>query len=347
MNKVVKLPEASADAQVLWRTTIAGVMGHSFWFDVPQQRLLMSDGFGVSFAALKLRALALDDGREVASTRLGNAARAMTLASDGSLLVGTDKKLFQLAGADLSLQAKWTVRIPSYSNHLLVDDSFVYFSGGAPAVSALSLESGAVKRRVLPAKRVRIHKGISGKSAIVAVCEDGSIWDAASGLATAPRNITRTSALSDSAMDDLGQLWLSLGGEWREEGRRVFRSAPSSRLLRLDLTAGEVAEGDEYDLGLKFWKIFASSDGRTLAVIGMQADQDSSGGDQPVWRGTTVARFDARSLKCMSWVGVPEGFEVEAVCAELGLGVASRPQDSTSDSNKDKQNCAELICFKC
>ena len=344
---VVKLPEASADAQILWRTTIAGVMGHSFSFDVPQQRLLMSDGFGVSFAALRLRALALDNGHEVASVKLGNAARAMAAGQDGSLLVATDKKLFQLAGADLSLQAKWTARIPSYSNHLLVDDRFVYFSGGAPAVSALSLESSMVKRRVLPAQRVRIHKGISGKSAIVAVCEDGSIWDAASGLATAPRNIARSSALSDSAMDDFGQLWLSLGGEWREEGLRVFRSEPGSRLLRLDLTAAEVAEGDEYDLGLKFWKIFASSDGRSLAVIGMQDDQDSSGGDQPVWRGTTVARFDACSLKCLSWVGVPEGFEVEAVCAELGLGVASRPQDSALGSKKDQQNRAELICFKC
>ncbi len=347
MNKVVKLPEASVDAQILWRTSIAGVMGHSFWFDVPQQRLLMSDGFGVSFAALKLRALALDDGREVASTKLGNAARAMAAGQEGSLLVATDKKLFQLAGADLSLQAKWTARIPSYSNHLLVDDSYVYFSGGAPAVSALSLESGTVKRRVLSAQRVRIHNGISGKSALVAVCEDGSIWDAASGLATAPRNIARTSALSDSAMDDGGQLWLSLGGEWREEGRRVFRSEPGCRLLRLDLTAAEVAEGDEYDLGLKFWKIFASSDGRSLAVIGMQADQDSSGCDQPVWRGTTVARFDARSLKCLSWVGVPEGFEVDIVCPELGLGVASRPQDSAFDSKKEQQNRAELICFKC
>ena len=92
MNIGVKLPEASVEAQILWRTSIAGVMGHSFWFDVPQQRLLMSDGFGVSFAALKLRALALDDGREVASTKLGNAARVMAAGPDGSLLVATDKK---------------------------------------------------------------------------------------------------------------------------------------------------------------------------------------------------------------------------------------------------------------
>ena len=343
---VVKLPAASEDAQILWRTTIAGVMGHSFWFDVPQQRLLMSDGFGVSFAALKLRALALDNGHEVSRAKLGNAARAMTLGADGSLLVATDKKLFQLARTDLSEHARWTARIPNYSNHLQVDESFVYFSGGAPAVSALSLENGTVKRRVLAAKRVRIHRGIGGKSAIVAVCEDGSVWDAASGLATAPRNIARSSALSDSAMDEFGQLWLSLGGEWREEGRRVFRSEPGSRLLKLDLMAQDVAEGDAYDLGLKFWKIFVSGDGQSLAVIGMQADQDSAGGEEPVWRGTTVARFDARSLKCLSWVGVPHGFEVDIVCPELGLGVASRPQDSALDSKKDQQNRAELICFK-
>ena len=128
MNMAVKLPEASVDAQILWRTSIAGVMGHSFWFDVPQQRLLMSDGFGVSFAALKLRALALDDGREVASTRLGNAARAMATGPDGSLLLATDKKLFRLACTDLSEQSKWTARIPSYSNHLLVDGSVLSIS---------------------------------------------------------------------------------------------------------------------------------------------------------------------------------------------------------------------------
>ena len=127
----------------------------------------------------------------------------------------------------------------------------------------------------------------------------------------------------------------------------MFRSEPSSRLLRLDLTAAELTEGDEYDLGLKFWKIFVSGNGQSLAVIGMQADQDTTGGEDPVWRGTTVARFDARSLKCLSWVGVPQGFEVDIVCPELGLGVASRPQTSALGSKKDQQNRAELICFKC
>lgn len=107
---------------------------------------MVSDGWGVAFSALRLREFDLNDGRELATARLGNAPRALALDADGSWLAATDTKLFRLDRSDLRLMNKWTSRVPKYSDNLIAGAGFVHTVNHASAgLHAINLTTGAVK----------------------------------------------------------------------------------------------------------------------------------------------------------------------------------------------------------
>ncbi|MBO9880371.1 hypothetical protein [Xanthomonas sp. D-109] len=109
-------PEA---ATILWQTTVPGVAAHRLWLDERTGQVLVADGWGVSFGALRVRALSLATGDEVASVALGNQARAFASDGEGSVLVATETKLFRLEAGTLRVAEKSTSRIPRYIDRLL------------------------------------------------------------------------------------------------------------------------------------------------------------------------------------------------------------------------------------
>jgi len=81
----------------------------------------VADGWGVAYAALRLRRLSLDTGEELATVRLGNSARCITF-HDGELLAATDTKVFRLVPKTLEIVGRWDKRVPRYTDTIVADD---------------------------------------------------------------------------------------------------------------------------------------------------------------------------------------------------------------------------------
>ncbi|GBF74417.1 hypothetical protein PA598K_02760 [Paenibacillus sp. 598K] len=338
--KITKMKPSSAslaepsDVEVRWRTTITGDAGHRLWLDPEYNRVMVSDGWGVAFAALRLRALDVSDGRELAAARLGNAARALAPDADGSWLAATDTKLFRLDRSDLRLGSKWTSRIPKYSDSLIAGGGFVHAVNHASAgLHAIDLTTGAVKRRLLD-EDVQLHADDRG---LIAVCGNGSLWRADYGLAAAPRRCAQLPALCDSALDQQGQLWLSLGQGRRREPNRVSWAEPTAQLGLFDLAAGEHLV--EIELALPFWQLAVSSDGETVCVAGV-VSQELDG--QVYQRKTDIACYRTSDYQWLSWLRVPEGFEIQSIWPDCKVAFATKAKAALRDSDNAQ---SELICF--
>jgi hypothetical protein len=196
---------------------------------------------------------------------------------------------------------------------------------------AIHLTTGAVKRRVLD-EDVQLHANDTG---LIAVCGNGSLWRADYGLAAAPQRCAQLPALCDSALDQQGQLWLSLGQGRRREPNRVTWEEPTTRLGLFDLSAGNHLV--EIELALPFWQLAVSSNGETVCVSGV-ASHELDG--QVYRRRTDIASYRTSDYQWMSWLRVPEGFEVQSIWPDGNLAFATRMTEQDSDSAQ-----SELICF--
>lgn len=331
MSDVTGLPSPVA-LPMRWSTRIPGLQAQRLWLDPVGGQLLVADGWGVAFGALRLRSLDLQGGHERVSVRLGNAARALTQDAHGNWLAATDQKLFRLAAGSLQPLAKWTSRIPKYSDQLLCQGDFILaMNAAASSVSAIDLVSGAVKRRALPAAGC-LH-GIAGGEELL-VCVDGSVWQLASGLIKSPRRLASLPAHCASAAIESGRLWLSLGAGRQSTGNGASWTAPPT-LLGASAPPYEVCV--EQDLGLPFWQLEVSRDGRVLWVIGVSSFEHEG---ETRYRQNQVACFDTADYRCIARGGVPEGFEVKQVCPELGLVWAMQTGESQPELG------ALLGCFE-
>lgn len=310
-----------------WITTIPGLHGHAVFVDVPTSRVLVCDGWGVSFASLRLRALACDDGHELASVRLGNAVRALSVTPDGGLLAATDTKIFKLDRESLAETERWTSRIPRYTDELLVAGDFAHLATRSrAAVHAISLRDGATKRKEA-GEFARFHALDEARFLIAAGA--GRLSIAKAGLSGPLESIATTPPFCDSALDALGRAWLSLGAAREQiDERSVGPGAPTSRLAWLDLA--HPSELKETDLGLPFWQLAVSRDGALLTVIGVTPAPKGPP------RRTDVATFLTDDFEQVAWLRMPEGYQVLEVSPELGVGWATRQAGDAS---------SELMCF--
>lgn len=320
-------------ATILWRTTVPGVAAHRLWLDDQAERVLVADGWGVSFGALRVRALAMATGAELASVALGNQARAFAGDGEGGVLVATDTKLFRLEAGTLRVLEKWTSRIPRYIDRLLPLGGHVHAVNARSAqLSAIALADGAVRRRTL-AEELQLHATPDGK--ILAVAAEGSLWLAELGLAQPPKRIARTPPICQSAMDAQGRLWLSLGPGRIVDGNRVSWAAPTAAAGFMDPPYVSVTE---IDLGTDFWNIAATRDGRMLSV----AATTMTTGEQPRHVQTSVASFRTDECEPHRWVQAPPEFEIVLMCPDAGCAFATR---NLWRSAGDPE-VSELICLQ-
>lgn len=327
------LPRTPAGVSVIWRKVIPGLKAHMLWIDPEKHCVLIRDGWGVAFSSLRLRALHLEDGRELASVRLGNAARALTVGEDGNWLAATDTKLFRLERSSLKPLGKWTRNIPRYSDDLVSGGGFVHTANHASSgLCGINLETGVVKRRVL-ADDVRIHA--TGGEGLIAVCGNGSIWSAGFGLTIAPEQIVQTPPVCYSAVDCKSGLWLSLGEGLLRKSGMVFRAEATSLLgFTNDPASGDLLS---VDLGLPFREFAVSRDGTIVSIIGNPSREEGHGGGEQ----SDVASFATSNYACSSWVRVPDGFEVQLVSPDMKIGFATKSLEQGAGTG----NAAELLCF--
>lgn len=318
------LPSQPAEASVLWRTVIPGLRAHGLWIDPDGDRVLVSDGWGVAFSALRLRALSLQDGHELASVRLGNAPRAMVLETSNTWLAATDTKLFRLDRTSLKVTTKWTTRVPRYSDDLVIGGGYVHAANHAsPALHGIDLETGTAKRRLLD-DDVRVH---AVGDRLIAICGDGGVWSAEFGLSTVPKRIAQAPPVCATATDRNGGLWLSLGQGLLREPNRVFRAEPTPWLGFVGDAAFDTLVS--VDLGTPFWDFAVSSDASTVCVIGVFPNGEKN----------TVVSFRTSDYGCERWLRMPRGFEVQRVSPDSKRGFATKPLEH------DEASAVELICF--
>lgn len=288
---------------------------HRLWVDDQAGHVLVADGWGVSFGALRVRALAMATGAELASVVLGNQARAFSRDGEGSLLVATDTKLFRLEAGTLRVVEKWTSRIPRYIDRLLPLGGHVHAANARSAqLSALALADGSVRRRAL-ADALQLHATPDGK--LLAVAAEGSIWLAEPGLPQPPKRIARTPPICQSAMDAQGRLWLSLGPGRIVEGNRVSWAAPTAAAGFMDPPYTSLIE---IDLGMDFWDIAVGRDGSMLSV----AATTTTTGEQPRHVQTSVASFRTDDGGRHRWVQAPPEFEIVLMYPQAGRAFATR-----------------------
>lgn len=318
------LPSRPTEASVLWRTVIPGLRAHRLWIDLDSDRVLISDGWGVAFSALRLRALSLRDGQELASVRLGNAPRALVLETQERWLAATDTTLFRLERTSLKVTTKWTTRVPRYSDDLVVGGGHIHTANHAsPGLHCIDLETGTAKRRLLDGD-VRVH---AVGERLIAICGDGGIWSAEFGLPTGSKRNAQAPPVCATATDRNGGLWLSLGQGLLREPNRVSRAEPTPWLGFV----GASAFNDllSIDLGTPFWDFAVSADARVVCIIGAAPD----GGKN------SVVSFRTSDYGCEHWLKAPVGFEIQRVSPDKKLGFATKPL------KHDEASAVELICF--
>ncbi|MET0548702.1 MAG: hypothetical protein ABW002_05455 [Xanthomonas sp.] len=296
--------------------------------------VLVSDGWGVSFGALRVRALAMATGAEVASVALGNQARAFARDGEGSLLAATDTKLFRLDAGTLRVVEKWTARIPRYIDRLLPLDGHVHAVNVRSAqLSAIALADGSVRRRAL-ADELQLHATPDGK--ILAVAAEGSLWLAEPGLPKPPKRIARMPPICQSAMDANGRLWVSLGPGRIVDGNRVSWAAPTAAAGFMDPPYASVTE---IDLGTDFWNIAVTRDGGMLSV----AATTTTTGEQPRHVQNSVASFRTDDRGRHRWVQAPPEFEIVLMCPDAGCAFATRNLwRSAGDPEVSELTCLQL-----
>jgi hypothetical protein len=109
----------------------------------------VADGWGVAYAALRLRRLDLATGEQLAAARLGNAARCITFYED-EVLAATDTKVFRLEPKSLETLGRWDSRVPRYADALIAwEGKLLMANWSAATVSLVELDSWTVRRLVI------------------------------------------------------------------------------------------------------------------------------------------------------------------------------------------------------
>ncbi|WP_369944279.1 YncE family protein [Xanthomonas medicagonis] len=320
-------------ATVLWRTTVPGTAAQRLWVDDRTGRVLVSDGWGVGFGALRLRALDMATGAEVAAVALGNQARAVARDGEDGVLVATDTRLFRLDADTLEVLQKWTTRIPRYSDQLLLAGGHVHaINASAAHLSAMRLPEGSVRRRVLE-EDLQIHPTLDGN--ILAVAATGSVWLAQPGLDRPPQRIARTQPVCHSTMDGTGRLWLSLGRGRVREGNRVSWAAPTPNAGCMDPPYNTFTA---FDLGMDFWQMASTQDGNVVSV----AAATMTRGEAPRYVQASVASFRTHDRHRLSWVQAPEDFEIVSMYPQAGRAFATR----CLWQKEGDAEVSELVCLR-
>jgi hypothetical protein len=320
--------EGTLGYPVKWTTEVRGSMGHALLPDLERRRLLVADGWGVAFASLGVRALALPDGRELAHVRLKTPARKLAELDGGRILVLSDKRLHILDASTLAESKRWDDKIPHYGTSLVAGGGFAHVASSSPSVASVDLSGGAVKRKKHPGS-ISLHR-LDHDSFVVA-SGDGLVSKARFGLVRPFETIAQAPPFLARDADVRG-LWICPGlpqekervdvpGGWIE---RTIADAAPTKIAYLCFSDGAITR--ELDLGAWVRTIAVSRSGQTVAVVTGE-------------RGDVLAMVRARD-GAVHWMHAPG--PVECVLPDVGLAWTTRPRPGP----RDAEGSADLICFE-
>jgi hypothetical protein len=269
--------------------------------DAASESVLASDGWGVSYPALRFRRYDLRTGKEAAAVRLGNQARCWCRIDGGDLIAATDTKLFRLDGSTLVETKRWDQRIPRFLDTIVETEGFIVgVNWKEPSLSIIDITRGSVRRRPV------------GDYAVVFAAEpaplvlgrgDGRLMrvDATTG------KLSQVSALPQVLSAALGEsgdgLWAIVGRPAVESANSIAPGPPTTdlRFFALDGTGEE-----RFDLPLGMRQV-GYGNGRLWMTTG-PVQQESPLLLQWVIGATTVESFEAPpghvivSVDCVSGV---------------------------------------------
>jgi hypothetical protein len=206
--------------------------------DPEGQAAYVSDGWGVAYAALRLRKLDLATGVEMATARLGNQVRcvAFSMGQPGAVLAATDTKLFLLDRVSLAVIRRWDHRIPRYTDMMIWHDDQVLMANGRHHVlDIFDLTSGRVRRRPFGPYLRLFDKG---DYALISSGGVGKIWRLPFNSMT-PIEVVATPPFMDVAIDSHDNLWLAVGAQVVGRGSTNSPGQPTRRLEGYRLSDGQ------------------------------------------------------------------------------------------------------------
>lgn len=309
--------------RVLWSVTIPGRAAHELWADRERWALLVSDGWGVAFGALRLRALSFADGSELASVRLGNQVRCVTRASDGSLLAATDGKLFRLDRVSLAERARWTERVPKQASQVLEGRGHAVLCNWLrPSVASLNLGTGAVRSRRTGGRPSLF--ALDDETVLVAAGE-GALFLAGWDLARPPRQVAAVPAFRHADLDPSRRVWLALGAPVITASS-VGPGEPATRVVVVPIDAP--ASVEERVSPIPFWQHVVAPEGGLAWV--------TTGGTAPSMA-TELVALRLPDLVPLTRICLPAGFGFAGLCAASGLAWATRalPAPRSEDARAD------------
>ena len=181
----------------VWRSTVPGTRAHAVATDSASDCLLIADGWGVSFAALRLHRLSLSTGAETTSIRTRHQAVGALGIADERVFVATSKRLLQLGLEDLSIVAEWDRGLIANTQKMVLAAARVVMANWrAPTIGVFDPSTGVTKRVRVGSQPLLIP---TPEGVLVAAGFDGvlSTLDTSTGrLAETRPSIPMTSALA-------------------------------------------------------------------------------------------------------------------------------------------------------
>ena len=143
-TSVVKVP---LPLEQRWTVSIPGQHVHAFAGDTASNSLVVGDGWGVPYSALRLHRFDAATGAETASIRTRHQPVNALLPLDGRLLAATDLRLFEVTLPDLRVTNVWERGLVRYAQQLAGNGECVVQANWLrPSIGVLDKATGAVRR---------------------------------------------------------------------------------------------------------------------------------------------------------------------------------------------------------
>lgn len=265
--------------EILWRKRLEnGVFGgiaptqDPFDADV----FYVADGWGSSYASMRLRRMSFASGEETASALLRNAVRCMHFSADAQhIFTVTDSKIYRLRRGSLQIDEKYEKGVPKYSDFVAGDeqDGLVLLNRSGGSVAAFNYAQGGVSKKRLKDEGCRLLLRGSGERYLIASPVRGCVqrYDVAKGRVEI---LFEVGTFDAAQLDNAGNWYFRLAVyvpakicDGHGEGARMILSG---KILML----GADGARREWDTGVKFKQIRLSADEKSLLL------QSESG----VWR---------------------------------------------------------------
>ncbi len=229
----------AAELRPLWETVVPGSRAHCFAASPQSASVFVSGGWGVAHPALRVHQLDAITGVERRALSTRHQAVNSMVVHGASLWVATDRRLFHVLAADLSVTEQWDKGLVTYPHQLAVREGLVVMANWrGPTVGILDPATGRMRRRKAGEQPVLVS---TDEHVEVLTAVEPGRWVVDEAKASLRSLTVPASSVVDAAY--CGGVWVVTGG--RLEVDRQGESATSTRQpsnVLLELETGRQVE---------------------------------------------------------------------------------------------------------